>query len=119
MKEYKVYLNDLVYITSTDANNKFKEGMIKSNIIFYNKTKYEDLYKIRSEISWYLVNQKCLDKINNLQSKINKINQYIKEAEESDSFTELPSGKITDVGYCLDALEDIKDIIKEADGVNE
>jgi hypothetical protein len=53
------------------------------------------------------------DRINNLQSKIDKINQYIKEAKESDSFTKLPSGKISDVGYCMDALEDIKDIIKE------
>ena len=59
----------------------------------------------------------CIEKLlkneNNLQSKIDKINQYIKEAEESNSYSVLPSGKISDVGYCLDALEDIEDILKE------
>ena len=48
----------------------------------------------------------------NLQSKIDKINQYIKEAKESDSCTKLPSGKISDVGYCIDALEDIENILE-------
>lgn len=56
----------------------------------------------------------CLEtNYDNLQSKIDKINQYIKEAKESNSCTVLPSGKTSDVGYCIDALEDIEDILKE------
>ena len=58
-------------------------------------------------------NEEYIEIINNLQSKIDKVNQYIKEAKESDSCTVLPSGKISDVGYCIDALEDIEDILKE------
>lgn len=54
-----------------------------------------------------------LEKYKNLQFKIDKINQYIKEAKENNSCTVLPSGKISDVGYCIDALEDIEDILKE------
>lgn len=62
---------------------------------------------------WKKITKKAVKERNNLQSKIDKINQYIKKAKESDSFTVLPSGKKSDVGYCLDALEDIEDILKE------
>lgn len=49
--------------------------------------------------------------IEELQDRINKIKKYIKETRESDSCTRLPSGKTTDIGYCLDALEDIEDLL--------
>ena len=109
MKEYKVYLNDLDYITLTDANNKLTDkGMIKSNILFYNKVKYEDLDKIRSEISWYLVNQKCLDKINDLQSKIDKGSMFLKEIRE-----ELKSGRYEDDRfYANEHIENINSTLE-------
>ena len=46
-----------------------------------------------------------------LQDRIDKVMKYIKETRESDSCTRLPSGKITDIGYCLEALEDIEDLL--------
>lgn len=54
-----------------------------------------------------------LEYVDNLQYKIDKAIEYIYETKESNSFTRLPSGKITDIGYCLVALEDIEDILKE------
>lgn len=66
-----------------------------------------DLYILSIYIS------KLSEKNIKLESKIKRINKYIKETKESPSFTTLPSGKKSDVGYCLDALEDIEEIIKE------
>lgn len=79
--------------------------MVDVEQIYSNGTEFVPIFRVKQ---WLKYNN-----INNLQSKIDKINQYIKEAKESDSCTVLPSGKISDVGYCIDALEDIEDILKE------
>lgn len=95
MKQYKVYLNDLDYITLTDANNKLTDkGMIKSNIIFYDKVKFEDLEKIRTETFWYLVNE-------NLQERIDKALEYIEDIPA------LIWNEANEFGYSFDKLLDI------------
>lgn len=83
------------------------------NNILINAYQNELTFMKQEKNKWKEKTKKAVKERNNLQSKIDKINQYIKETKESDSFTVLPSGKISDVGYCIDALEDIEDIIKE------
>ena len=76
--------------------------------------KERDLYGIKVFTNNEIYNEykgTLQDQINELQDRINKIKKYIKETRESDSCTILPSGKITDIGYCLDALEDIEDLL--------
>ena len=51
------------------------------------------------------------DKVFELQYRIDKIKKYIEETRESDSSTILPSGKTTDIEYCLVVLEDIEDLL--------
>lgn len=73
--------------------------------LYYSQDFVDDLYK----------------EINELQNRKDKVMKYIKETRESDSCTILPSGKTTDIGYCLDALEDIEDLLnrKELKGDNK
>lgn len=110
------------YIKKWQQNNKEKTRENAKRYYYKNIDKIKDKrqsneYKEKYreyKREWARENRKKQKEIiNNLQSKINKINQYIKEAKESDSCTILPSGKISDVGYCLDALEDIEDILRE------
>ena len=42
---------------------------------------------------------------------IKEVREYIVNNRDSDSFTELTSGKITDIAYCIPAFEDILEIL--------
>ena len=46
-----------------------------------------------------------------LKSIIKEVREYIEENTNSDSFTVLTSGKITDIAYCIVAFEDILEIL--------
>lgn len=47
-----------------------------------------------------------------LQKRINRAIEYMEEATNSDSFTVLPSGKTTDIEYCIVAFEDLLNILQ-------
>lgn len=47
-----------------------------------------------------------------LQKRINRAIEYMEEATNSDSFTVLPSGKTTDIEYCIVAFKDLLKILK-------
>ena len=54
-----------------------------------------------------------LDKYNELNKKIKEIEEYIEKTKNAEDSTTLPSGKKSDVGYCLDALKDIEEILQK------
>lgn len=46
------------------------------------------------------------------KERINEAIEYMQNAINSDSSTILPSGKITDIEYCIVAFEDLLNILK-------
>ena len=78
-----------------------------------------DNYDIHTEIQTLLQENKhlnlqldqALKDYEELLNKIDKAREYMEEAINSDSFCELPSGKITDIGYCIVAFEDLLKIL--------
>lgn len=59
-----------------------------------------------------MIANKMLDQeIERLQNIIKEVREYIEATKTSSNSTILPSGKISDVSYCLDALEDIEEIL--------
>lgn len=49
--------------------------------------------------------------LNKQKEVIDKAIEYINEATNSDSYTILPSGKHTDISYCIVAFEDLLNIL--------
>ena len=104
------------YITNLqEENKKLKEENIKlykKDIKIINKLKEE--LKIIQE-KWD--KDKQFDKCRTMEmldykQRNKKAIEYMNEAIESDSYTTLPSGKITDIEYCIVAFEDLLNILK-------
>ncbi len=87
MKQYKVYLGNIDAKKINVFKNENKYG-VKTNCIFIDMFKLEDVPKIQKEMYYYLVDKECLDKINNLQSKIDKaiilIDKYLEMVDNPD-----------------------------------
>ena len=82
----------------------------RDNLKEENERLKKDYETIVSDNCDYLLLEKENQRLNNVLKRIKK---YCVDNINSDSCTELTSCKITDVGYCIDALEDILDILKE------
>ena len=59
--------------------------------------------------------QKQQQEIERLNNIIKEVREYIEENTNSDSPIKLTSGKITDIGYCIVAFEDILEILNKGE----
>jgi len=50
-----------------------------------------------------------------LLERIDKAIKYLENNINSNSVSKLTSGKVTDIGYCIPAFEDLLDILKGSD----
>ena len=67
------------------------------------------------ETTYQVARSVVLDEIERLHSIIKEVREYIEENTNSDSFTTLTSGKITDIPYCIVAFEDILEILDKGE----
>ena len=85
-------MNDL-YIHQLETENK----QLRQQLIYVNEVVQEYLY----------IEKHC----DELENKIDKAIEYMEEAIHSDSYTTLPSGKETDIAYCIVAFKDLLEIL--------
>lgn len=79
-------------------------GEIKRHIDYTNAMNEKSLRDLQIENLYNLLQQK--------ENIIKEAIEYMEKAINSDSFTILPSGKITDIEYCIVAFEDLLKILK-------
>jgi transcriptional regulator NrdR family protein len=77
-----------------------------------NNEKNKEIERQKEVINGMIENEEKYNlEIIKLKSIIKEVREYIEENTNSDSFTVLTSGKITDIPYCIVAFEDILEIL--------
>ena len=118
------YLKDNIkkcvdFAMSKDDKTKRKilTGMFEYNDYLLNEQLVTKVLNDEQKLEWF--NNEMFElkdkEIERLNSIIKEVREYIVNNRDSDSFTELTSGKITDIAYCIPAFEDILEILKGSD----
>ena len=105
MSEIEKYYNGEIHVDFDDEIEELKA----------------DIEEYRDSTTWWSNrfnaverdNRELRKEIERLKSIIKEVREYIEENTNSDSFTVLTSGKITDIPYCIVAFEDILEILEK------